>query len=100
MAIDLIVAFRKNKHPPTQLCAIDAISTLILEYPALSAAFRAADAGKYLAKVLPNVLRCRNAKREALYTAARRSLVCVEEVEVLKIGCRLELCEYEERDER
>ena len=81
---------RSNKSPQNQLCAIQAISFLVLDYPALSVAFHKQGAGRYLAAVLPDVQRCRNGTRRLLHEATRRALACVDEVEVITLICRFE----------
>ena len=74
---------RKNQSPANQLCAIEAIKHLVLEFPPLSAALRSQGAGKYLKLVLPDARHCHNAMRGPLYARTREALACVEEVEVL-----------------
>ena len=78
-----------NKSPQTQLTAVTAITDLILDYPALSAAFNHLGAGDKLRKVLPDGERCVNGTRRLLHTATRRALASVDEVEVLSLVCRL-----------
>ena len=89
---------RKNRSPNTQLRAIKAITDLILEYPALSAAFSSLNAGKALLEVRPHPERCRNEVRALLQPATRRALVCVQEVEVLSLVCAMDVEDVRERE--
>lgn len=90
--------FRKNQCPDTQVCAIEAICHLILEYPALSAAFKMQGAGKDLKIVLPDEQRCGNETRSLLYERTREALICVEEVEVVSLVCSMDVDELRWRD--
>ena len=82
---------RKNKSPTTQLRAIEAITQLILEYPALSAIFKSMGAEKYLLLVRPDTQRCGNGPRALLHVATRRALASVNEVKVLSMACTMEV---------
>ena len=74
-----------------QLEAIQAIVELVSVYPALSGVFKGKNAGQYLRAVLPARERTGNETRCELYTRTREALVYVEEVEVLKLVCSMDV---------
>jgi len=87
----LMLRFRNNRSSDTQLRAIQAIRDLILEYPALSAPFRTQGASQWLKTVLPHAQYCVNKTRGLLYARTRQALACIEEVEVVRLVCNMEI---------
>ena len=74
-----------------QLEAIQAIVELVSVYPALSGVFKGESAGTYLRAVQPDRERTGNETRCELYVRTREALICVEEVQVLKLVCSMDV---------